>query len=321
MGEPHREAWIFPGQGSQTVGMGRALAEEHAVVRETFEEADVLLGIPLRALMFEGPLDELTQTRNAQPALLAHGVAVARVLAEEGRRPWIAAGHSLGEFSALVLAGAFSFEVGLRVVRRRGELMDAAGEARRGTMAAIIGLSDTEVQAICAEASDPQVVRGPGEVVVPANLNAPGQVVISGDGAAVTRAGELARARGAKRVIPLKVSGAFHSPLMAPAAEGFREVLEEIAIEDARLPVVSNVTAEPVTEAGEIRRQLVAQLTSPVRWSDCMARMVGLGCTEFVECGPGRVLSALARRVPGVRSAVPVGEPADLAATVRNGTA
>ncbi|MBA2629443.1 MAG: ACP S-malonyltransferase, partial [Thermoleophilaceae bacterium] len=310
-----KAALLFPGQGSQAVGMGRALAQAHPVAGDAFAEADAVLGFPLSALLFEGPPDELTRTANAQPALLAHGVAAARVLVELGARPRIAAGHSLGEFSALVVAGALSFESALRAVRRRGELMAAAGEARPGTMAAVLGLDDAAVAALCAEASAGR------EVVVPANLNAPRQVVVSGDVAAVARAGELARARGAKRVLPLQVSGAFHSPLMAPVAEGLRAALEGVPVEDARFPVVSNVTAEPVVEAGEIRRLLVAQVTSPVRWNESMARMVKLGYADFVECGPGRVLTGLARRVPGVRSALAVGEPGDVEAALAEGAA
>jgi [acyl-carrier-protein] S-malonyltransferase len=303
-----RYAFLFPGQGSQAVGMGRGLAERHAAARAALEEADEALEAPLTHLMFEGPLDELTRTENAQPALLAHSVAAARVLDELGLTPGVAAGHSLGEFSALVVAGALSFADALRAVRRRGELMAEAGSSRPGAMTAVLGLDDEEVRRLCAEASDA------GSVVVPANLNAPGQVVISGDVEAVARAGELARARKARRVVPLQVSGAFHSPLMEPAARGLREVLEQVRLEDARIPIVANVTAEPVVEAGEIRRLLAAQLTSAVRWHASMLKMVELGYAHFVECGTGKVLTGMARRVAGAQSASAVGEPEDLAA-------
>ncbi|MFN2433544.1 MAG: ACP S-malonyltransferase [Gemmatimonadota bacterium] len=305
-------ALLFPGQGSQAPGMGRSLAAPHAAAREAFAEADEALGFELERLMFEGPLDELTRTENAQPALLAHGVAVARVLALGGTQPAAAAGHSLGELTALVVAGALGFGDGLRIVRRRGELMAEAGRSRPGTMAAVLGLSDREVEAACAEAAD-------GGVVVAANLNAPGQVVISGDPAAVARAGELARERGARRVVPLQVSGAFHSPLMAPAADGLRAALEGVALGEPRIPVVSNVTARATSSADEVRRRLVEQLTSPVRWHESLLQLVALGCIDFVECGPGRVLTGLARRVAGVRSCAAVGEAADAEALAGEG--
>jgi [acyl-carrier-protein] S-malonyltransferase len=286
--------------------MGRALAERFPLARETLVEADDVLGFSLTRLLFEGPLEELTRTDNAQPALLAHSIAVARVLAARGVAPRIAAGHSLGEFSALVVAGALGYADALRTVRRRGQLMARAGDERPGAMTAVLGLEDDRIAAICAEASTD------GEVVVAANLNAPGQVVLSGDAAAVARAAELARAARARRVVPLQVSGAFHSPLMEPAARGLREALADVPLADARVPVVANVTAEPVTAAAEIRRLLAAQLTSPVRWHASMLRMVGLGHVDFVECGPGKVLSGLARRVAGVTSASAVGEPAEV---------
>ncbi len=305
-------AFLFPGQGSQAVGMGGPLARCYAVARETLAEADLVLGFQLSRLMFEGPLEELTRTENAQPALLAHAVAAARVLEERGVVPRIAAGHSLGEFSALVVTGALGYADALRTVRRRGELMAEAGRVRPGAMAAVLGLDDAVVEAICAEAS------AEGEVVVAANLNAPGQVVLSGDAAAVARAADLARGRKARRVVPLQVSGAFHSPLMEPAARGLQEALAVVALTDSSVPVVANVTAEPVTGAGEIRRLLVTQLTSPVRWHASMLRMVALGHSDFLECGPGKVLSGLARRVTGVATAAAVGEPEDVEACTGN---
>lgn len=308
--EPRGLGFLFPGQGSQAIGMGRGLADTHAVARETLAEAGDILGFGLSRLMFEGPLDELTETRNAQPALLAHGIAVARVLAAAGARPGIAAGHSLGEFTALVAGGALEFAHGLRLVRLRGELMHAAGAARRGAMAAVLGLDDADVDEICREAS------AGGEVVVAANLNAPGQVVVSGDEPAVRRAVELARGRNARRVVPLVVSGAFHSPLMLPAADGLRRALDEVPLRRPAVPVVSNVTAEPASTGAEIRRLLGEQLTSPVRWHACMLTMVRLGFRDFVECGPGRVLAGLARRVEGVRSSLAAGESEEIAAVL-----
>jgi [acyl-carrier-protein] S-malonyltransferase len=286
--------------------MGRALAERFPAARETLAEADDVLGVLLTRLMFEGPLEDLTRTENAQPALLAHSVAAARVLAEYGTAPRIAAGHSLGEFSALVVAGSLGYADALRTVRRRGELMARAGAARPGAMAAVLGLEDDRIAALCAEASSDD------EVVVAANLNAPGQVVLSGDAAAVARAAELARGQKARRVVSLQVSGAFHSPLMEPAARGLADALAGVPLADARIPIVANVTARPVTDAAEIRRLLAAQLTSPVRWHDSMLRIVALGHVDFVECGAGRVLSGLARRVAGVATAAAVGEPEDV---------
>ncbi len=299
-------ALIFPGQGSQHVGMARALAETEPVAAEVLRRADEVLGFPLSELMAEGPEDELTSTRNAQPALLTHAVAVLRVVAARLPPVGMAAGHSLGEFSAHVAAGTLSFEDALGAVRRRGELMFETGLTRPGTMAAILGLDDHTVEDVCT-----RVEKG---VCVPANFNASGQVVISGDVKAVEEGMELAREAGAKKVVPLNVSGAFHSPLMEPAAEGLRSYLEGVEFRDPEFPVFSNATAEPV-HSGEIARDLlVRQLTSPVRWAASIARMVTGGADHFLELGPGKVLSALNRRnAKGVPSD-PVGEPADLEA-------
>jgi [acyl-carrier-protein] S-malonyltransferase len=297
---------LFPGQGSQHVGMGLELSSVFPEARRTLEEADDILGVSLSTMMTLGPQEELTETRNAQPALLTHSVAVLRVLGDRLAGPAMAAGHSLGEFSAYVAAGTLRFEDALRAVRLRGELMFEAGQRRPGTMAAILGLDDAEVEAVCAAASDAS------GVVVPANLNSPGQVVISGDIAAVGRAGQGAREAGAKRVVPLQVSGAFHSPLMEPAQEGLREALESVKFDRPAYPVVSNVTAAEVVEGDRARELLVEQLTSPVRWSESIRRMVDRGCDRFVEIGAGSVLTGLNRRnAKGVES-MAVGEPADL---------
>jgi [acyl-carrier-protein] S-malonyltransferase len=299
---------LCPGQGSQLVGMGRDLSGAYPEARDAFAEADEALGFSLSRLCWEGPADELKQTSNAQPAILVHSVAVWRVL--EARRPLgvaVAAGHSLGEFSAYVAAGSLGFADAVRTVRRRGELMFRAGQARPGTMAAVVGLEDAAAEELCREAS------GAGEgIVVAANYNAPGQVVISGDEAAVRRAAELGREAGARRVLPLNVSGAFHSPLMAVAQQGLREQLDAVSLRDPAFPVVSNASARPVTDGDEARRLLVEQLTSPVRWVASTLAMLGQGTREFVEVGPGNVLGGLLRRVDRSVAVRSLGTAADL---------
>lgn len=282
---------LFPGQGSQEVGMGRDLTESFPAARTVFERADEALGVALSRLMWEGPADELTATHNAQPALLTHSLAVFTIVADHLDDVAIAAGHSLGEFSAHVAAGTLGFEDALRAVRRRGELMHRSGQERPGTMAAVIGLDDGAVEDVCRAAS------GDDGVCVPANFNSPGQIVISGDVPAVERAMQGANEAGAKRALPLNVSGAFHSPLMEVAESGLREHLEGVTFSPPRFPVVSNVTAEPVTEPDVARQLLVAQLTSPVRWAASMRTMRGRGVTRFLELGPGRVLAGLMRRI------------------------
>ncbi len=282
---------LFPGQGSQFVGMGKDLTERYPEARAVFEEANQILGSDFSRICWEGPEGELTRTSNAQPAILTHSIAVWRVV--ESRVPSVAmaAGHSLGEFSAYVAAGALSFGDALRTVRRRGELMFESGSARPGTMAAVIGLDDAAVERVCFEAS------ANGEVAVAANLNAPGQVVISGDLAAIERAGQLAKAAGAKRTLPLNVSGAFHSPLMEVAESGLREQLKSVQISAPTFPIISNVAAEPIREPETARRLLVEQLTSPVRWVASVRTMLNAGTTDFLEIGPGAVLSGLLRRI------------------------
>jgi [acyl-carrier-protein] S-malonyltransferase len=303
-------ALLFPGQGSQVPGMGRDLADAYPEARRTFEEADDLLGFALSRLAWDGPAEELTATSNAQPAILAHSVAAFRVVEARLGSVALAAGHSLGEFSAWIAAGTLTFADGVRTVRRRGELMQQSGAERPGTMAAVLGLDDAAVEQVCREAS------AAGGDCVPANYNSPGQLVISGDVPAVERAIELAKAAGAKRAMRLNVSGAFHSPLMAVAREGLEAQLASATLSRPRFPVVSNVTAEPVRDEGAARRLLVDQLTSPVRWTASMQAMVAAGATQFFEVGPGSVLSGLLRRVDRSVSAQTVGTAAEVAALV-----
>lgn len=289
-------AFIFPGQGSQTVGMARDLYEGSPPARALLEAMAEAVDFPLLQLMFEGPAEELTRTEHAQPALLAHSVAACQLLVAAGVRPDAVAGHSLGEYSALVAAGCLSPTEAVRLVRLRGQYMAEAGQAAGGTMAAVLGLEPEPLQAAIAPAQEVGVVGL-------ANLNAPGQIVISGEEAAVQRASELASAAGAKRVLPLKVSGAFHSPLMAPAAEKLGAALREGALTDAAVPVVSNVDAMPRTSSADLRAALLAQLTGAVRWHDCIVRLVQLGITDFVEVGPGKVLTGMLKRaLPEVRA-------------------
>jgi [acyl-carrier-protein] S-malonyltransferase len=285
--------------------MGQDLADAYPEADRVFQEADEVLGFPLSGLMWEGPLEELTLTRNTQPALLTHSVAVLRAVGGELGEVVAAAGHSLGEFSAHVAAGTLSFSDALEAVRIRGELMYAAGLEKPGTMAALLGLDDSVVEEVC------RAVREAGAVCVPANLNSTGQIVVSGDEKGVEEAMALARERGAKRAVPLTVSGAFHSPLMAPAREGLREKLEEINFSDPRFPVISNVTAEPVLEGAEARGLLVEQLTSPVRWWASVARMVELGAERFFELGSGSVLCGLNKRNARGVPCASLGKPED----------
>jgi [acyl-carrier-protein] S-malonyltransferase len=297
-------ALLFPGQGSQVVGMGRALAEAYPVAADTLAEADDVLGFALSRLMAEGPEAELTETRNAQPALLAHSVAALRVVQERLGPVAFAAGHSLGEFSAHVAAGTLSFRNALEAVRVRGELMFSAGQERRGTMAAVLGLDDDALEGACA--------RVDAGICVPANFNSAGQVVVSGDVAGVEQGMALLTEAGAKRVLPLKVSGAFHSPLMAPAAAGLRAHLESLTFHDPAYPVLSNVTAKPVTSGAEACDLLVEQLTSPVRWAASVAAMVEAGVDRFLELGPGSVLCGMNKRNAKGVPCASLGEPAEV---------
>lgn len=294
-------ALLFPGQGAQHVGMGRDLAERFDAAGEVFERADEALGVALSRVMWDGPEDELTATHNAQPAILTHSVAVHALVRDRLPEPGMAAGHSLGEFSAHVAAGTLSFEDAIRAVRRRGELMFRSGEDRPGTMAAVLGLDDDAVETVCKDAS------GEAGDCVPANFNAPGQVVISGDGPAVERAIELAKEAGARRALPLNVSGAFHSPLMGAAESGLEDHLETVPFSAPSFPVISNVTAEPVSDPDEARRLLVRQLTSPVRWTASMRTLLDAGPDGLFELGPGTVLAGLMKRIDRGAAVVSLG--------------
>jgi [acyl-carrier-protein] S-malonyltransferase len=262
--------------------MGKDLAQAFPAARDTFQAIDDALGVALSELMFNGPEDELTATQNAQPAILAHSAAVFAALGDRASGGIGAAGHSLGEYSAYVTAQALAAPDAAKLVRRRGELMNKASEDRPGTMAAVLGLATAQVEAACREASQQ------ASVAVAANLNAPDQTVISGDPDAVARAGEACKARGAKRVIPLKVSGAFHSPLMAPAANHLQLALERAPFQEPAFPVIANATAEAVTDTGRARRLLADQLTAPVRWVDCMQHAARLAMCDSSKSGPER---------------------------------
>jgi [acyl-carrier-protein] S-malonyltransferase len=304
-------ALLCPGQGAQRVGMAKDLAEAFPAARQAIAAVDDALGFALSRVMWDGPEDLLTRTDHAQPAILAHSAAVWAVVRER-LAPSVrcAAGHSLGEYSAYLMAGALGLAEAARLVRRRGELMRTAGDARRGTMAAVMGMDPEQVAALCAQASTA------AEVAVAANLNAPDQTVISGDPGAVARASDLLRAAGAKRVLPLKVSGAFHSPLMEPPAREFAADLAGAALGTPAFPVVANASATPVTGAAEARELLAEQLTSPVRWVASvhrLAEVAGAGA-RFVEVGPGTVLAGLVRRILPASETRTLGTAAEVAA-------
>jgi [acyl-carrier-protein] S-malonyltransferase len=300
-------AVIFPGQGSQKVGMGKGLADAFPICRETFAEADAALGEPLSRLCFEGPEDRLTRTENAQPAILTVSIAAYRLVASRGLAPSFLAGHSLGEYSANVAAGTFTFADALRIVRHRGRYMQDAVPVGVGAMAAILGLDADRVAEVCREA-------GQGEVVSPANINGAGQVVIAGAKDAVARAGERAKALGARRVIALAVSAPFHCALMKPAEVRLAPELRALDTHDPRLPIVANVDAELKRDRLSAIDALIAQVSSPVQWEAIVRRLASEGVTTYVEVGPGTVLSGLVRKTHREATVRSVGEPGDLAA-------
>lgn len=303
-------AFVFPGQGSQFLGMGLQLAQSYPIARATFAEADAILGIQLSKLAWDGPEEELNDTVNTQPALFVHSVAAWRVFQQTypNVQPAYTAGHSLGQLSALVAAGALQFAEGLRLVRARGLAMKYAGSIYPGGMAAILGPDIPTLEAVCAQASTP------GEVVQVANDNCPGQVVLSGARPALERAVELAKKAGAKRAMLLAVSIAAHSELMQPAREAFALAIEKANIRDAAIPVISNVSAQPIKTAKELRTELLAQLTQRVRWTESIRFMLANSVDTFLELGSGSVLTGLLKRIDREAQGIPLGLPTDFAA-------
>ena len=293
-------ALLFPGQGSQQVGMGKELAEAYSVCEKVFQEADNVLGESLSELIFSGEEETLKRTENTQPALLTTSIGIWEILKEKGIKADYAAGHSLGEYSALVAAGALSFEDACLAVRKRGQWMEEAVPKGKGTMAAVLGMEREDLVAVTKEASES------AGAVQPANYNSPGQIVISGTAAGVEAASELAKERGAKRVIPLSVSGPFHSSLMKPAAEKMKKHLQQVTISQPYIPVIANVTAKEVTDGEEIRNLLYEQIYSPVLWEDTIHKLVDEGVDTFIELGPGKVLSGLVKKVSRRATVLPV---------------
>jgi len=283
-----KKAFLFPGQGSQFVGMAKDLYDNYKKIKEIYETADEIMETELSDICFNGPEDKLKQTKFTQPAIFVHSIAVFELLKQKGIKPSASAGHSLGEYSALVAADAFSFEDGLKLVKIRGELMQQSGIEQPGTMAAVIGLDPESIDNVCKKTAG---------IVQPANFNSPGQVAISGEVDAVHAAMANLKEAGAKKVVELVVSGAFHSPLMESAQTGLSEALEKAEIKDASIPVYTNVTALPVTKKEEIKDLLYKQLTHPVRWMEIYSNMAKNGFEDFIELGPGKVLTGLGRRI------------------------
>lgn len=296
-----KSAFIYPGQGSQALGMGISVAEAFPEAADIFRRASDMAGYDMLRLCAEGPMDTLSRTMYTQPAIFTVEVSITEVLRKRGFLPDAVAGHSLGEYGAWFAAGVYTFEDGFALVSERGRLMDGADPEGKGTMAAVIGLSEDEVRAVCESVA--------GTVVV-ANLNSPVQMVISGERGAVEAAGGVLKERGAKRVLPLTVSGAFHSPLMEKAKMSFAEAVERVDVRDARIPVYSNVTAMPVTGSAEIRKMMVSQLTSPVRWTETVRNMVSDGIGRGFEIGPGNVLAGLVKRIEDTFEVVSVSDSA-----------
>src|SRR5580704_1034483 len=319
-------AFLFPGQGSQSVGMGRDLYDNFPVARAVFDEADEALAFPLSRLIFEGPEDQLKLTEHTQPAILTVSVAAARVLAEKGIQPALAAGHSLGEYSAHVAAGTFTFADAVRTVRSRGRYMQQAVPAGEGAMAAILGLSAPLISEICSQVTDQltplpttpeaRAFNPKTAVVSPANLNSPDQTVISGAAAAVQRAADLCKEAGAKRTVMLQVSAPFHCALMQPAQDELAKDLESIVFNDPVVPIAANVDARLITRGPDSRDCLIRQVTGPVRWVECIQLLTAQGATHFIEVGPGKVLSGLMRQIDRNQKTLNVEDSASLEKTL-----